>query len=128
MNNMDSLRTQIIEAMQQHQYKTYCGASSQELFDAAIMPVLDAAMKSGELLLHRATTPQKPVNESIVAWLEQCCHIVATIHPQESTVSKRELLSIIYKLESSGNIALADARRCSAETASMAIGKLLDKK
>ena len=123
MNNQDSLRTQIIEAMNNHS-KTGL-ADNADMFDLAIMPVLDAAMKAGELLLHRATTPQKPVNESIVAWLDGCCTVIATVHHQESTASKRELLSILYQLEEAAIIALADSKKLMTETANEEMGRLL---
>lgn len=130
MNNRDGLRTQIIEAMTNHFIRysddfVRCQKTATDAFDEAIMPVLDAAMKAGELLLHRATTPQKPVNEGIVEWLERCCHVIASLHHHEPTVSKRELLNVLYQLEEGANIALADARKVKPETDSEKLGKLL---
>lgn len=126
MNNQDSLRKQIIDAMQEW---TNNGDGSQcgydKLFDQAIMPVLTAAMEAGELLLHRATTPQPPVNEGIANWLERCCAVIATIHPQEASVSKRELLNVLAQLEEGASRALADARALKRETTSEAMGRLL---
>lgn len=114
-NNQDSLRKQIIDAMtkymnehrligQTHEYV------SSSLFENAVMPVLDAAMKAGELLLHRATTPQKPVPDAIMEWLQACCDVVEKLHPLEATASKRELLTLLYKLEDNAKQALAEAR------------------
>lgn len=129
MNTQDSLRAQIIEAMKQYcdKYKFYT-FNEQMMFDEAIMPVLDAAMKAGELLLHRATTPQKPVAEGIVEWLERCCAVIASIHPQEDTVSKRELINVLAQLEEGAIRACADARALKPQTDSEVMGRLLDGK
>jgi hypothetical protein len=127
--NTDSLRKQIIDAMTRYALKRQWAGRSIEfnidMFDEAIMPVLDAAMKAGELLLHRATTPMKPINEGIVDWLDSCCLVIATVRPIEPTVSKRELLHILYQLEEGATVALSDARRCNQETTSGALGNLL---
>ena len=74
------------------------------------MPVLDAAMKAGELLLHRATTPQKPVPEAIIEWLEGSERVIAQLRDREATVSKRELLDALYRFEESIAKALGDSR------------------
>jgi hypothetical protein len=118
-NNQDSLRTQIIAAMS-HEGRLQHGWSTDtveayvvQMFDNAIMPVLTAAMEAGELLLHRATTPQKPVADAIMDWLDACCAMTAKLHGLEDTASKRELLRIIYQLEENAIKALADARKLS---------------
>lgn len=134
MNNQDSLRAQIIDAMKR--FDTSDGKFQPEvgddyiqtMFDDAIMPVIVAAMKAGELLLHRATTPQKPVAEGIVEWLERCCAVIASIHPQEDTVSKRELLNVLAQLEEGAIRACADARALKPQTDSEVMGRLLDGK
>lgn len=113
MNNRDDLRTQIIEAMKASPrfdaYRIFNG-DAEGLFDEAIMPVLEAAMKAGELLVHRATEPQKPTAEKIMEWLEGSCHSIAMVRDQEATLSKRQLLKVLYILEENGLKALADAR------------------
>lgn len=111
MNNRDDLRTQIIESMKLYcdKYKFYT-FNERMMFDEAIMPVLDAAMKAGELLVHRATEPQKPTAEKIMEWLEGSCHSIAMVRDQEATLSKRQLLKVLYILEENGLKALADAR------------------
>jgi len=126
MNNRDSLRTQIIEAMRAYDIKLGRNDwSMDDIFDEAIMPVLDAAMKAGELLMHRATTPQLPVNDSIMAWLQGCCAVIAGIHLEEHTVSKRELLKVLYQLEAGANTAVAEARSVNQNTTASVTGKLL---
>ena len=113
--NQDSLRKQIIDVMNKYTIaKRWADRTPEfnaEIFDNAIMPVLTAAMKAGELLLHRATTPQKPVAEAIMDWLDACCSMTAKLHGLEDTASKRELLRIIYQLEENAIKALADARK-----------------
>ena len=127
--NQDSLRWQIIDAM--HDYAKAQGWADRtfdfnvQMFDEAIMPVLDAAMKAGELLLHRATTPQKPVPEAIIAWLEGCSYTIADLHRFEATVSKRELLDALYRFEESIAKALADSRALRPDTTEEAMGRLL---
>lgn len=130
-NNQDSLREQIIEAMKRFdtsdgQFHPEVGEGYlQQMFDDAIMPVLTAAMKAGELLLHRATTPQKPVAEAIMDWLDACCAMTAKLHGLEDTASKRELLRIIYQLEENAIKALSDARKINQDTTSGVTGSLL---
>lgn len=123
--NKESLRQQIIDAMNAHTKLMGWGDRTPtfniNMFDEAIMPVLDAAMTAGELLLHRVTTPQKPVNESIVDWLEACCAMVGSVHRLEHTASKRELLRLLYSLEENAIIAVADARALKPETTSGAM-------
>lgn len=113
MNNRDSLRTQIINAIEAsdhwHSYR-YSSVKAELLFDEAVMPVLEAAMQAGELLMHRATTPEKPTAEKIMEWLENMCHSIAKVRDAEATVSKRVLLNVLYIAEEHGLKALADAR------------------
>lgn len=116
MNNQDSLRKQIIDAMAEFGRREYGWSEDtivayvDDMFDVAIMPVLEAAMKAGVLLVHRATVPQKPVPDAIMQWLESCLHIVATVRPLEPTVSKRELLNMLYQLEKGAAEAVKDAK------------------
>lgn len=113
MNNRDSLRTQIIEAITVFQGWEYGELNERDidsLFDDAIMPVLEAAMQAGELLVHRTTTPEKPTAEKIMEWLENLCNSIAKVRDVEASVSKRTLLSVLYIAEEHGLKALADAR------------------
>lgn len=127
--NQDSLRQQILDAMENWYSSEFDMPADIEmvanLFDQAIMPVLTAAMKAGELLLHRATTPQKPVAEAIMDWLDACCAMTAKLHGLEDTASKRELLRIIYQLEENAIKALSDARKIKQDTTSGVTGNLL---
>lgn len=127
--NRDSLRIQIIAAMNQYALqKGWADRSFEfnaEMFEEAIFPVLDAAMKAGELLMHRATTPVLPVSDGIMVWLEQVTAMIADLHTREDTVSRRTLLNALYQFEESANMALADARVLKRETTSMDEGNLL---
>jgi len=126
MNNLDSLRAQIIESMKVYCYKyKFYTLNEQMMFDGAIMPVLDAAMKAGELLVHRATTPQKPVSDAILEWLDGCCSVVAKMRAQEATVSKRELLRVLYQLDEGAGAAAAEARSLVRKTTGGATGNPL---
>lgn len=111
VNNRDDLRTQIIESMRLYcdKYKFYT-LNERMMFDYAIMPVLEAAMAAGELLVHRTTNPEKPTAEKIMEWLENMCHSIAKVRDAEATVSKRVLLNVLYIAEEHGLKALADAR------------------
>jgi len=109
MNNMGSLRTQIIEHMRPYFVSGTHIPKPEDVFDQAIMPVLAAAMEAGELLLHRATTPQKPVDENILLFLYNMCASIAKVRTQEETVSRRELLNILYHLDESAGRAASDA-------------------
>lgn len=106
MNNQDSLRSQIIEALTPRLGQGVAAS----VFQHDLWPVLDAAMKAGELLVHRATTPQKPVHEALVEWLEGCCGVIALMHSHEATVPKAQLMKTLYQLEAGAAKALADAR------------------
>lgn len=106
MNNRDSLRAQLIEAMTER-----LGAPMAEsVFQLDLWPVLEAAMKSGELLVHRATVPQKPVAECITSWLIQCVSVIERIKAQEHTVSKATALKTLYLLAVSAEEACHDAK------------------
>lgn len=46
---------------------------------------------------------------SIIGWLERTAGYIATaVRPNEATLSKRQLLKILYSIEDSANAALAD--------------------
>lgn len=134
MNNQDSLRTQIIAAIEASELWNMHRidiVDADVFFDSAIMPVLDAAMKAGELLLHRVTTPQKTVPDALVWWLEGCCNVITKVHAEEKTVSRRELLNILYQLEHSANKALEEAKAIKpkqVDMGSLLLGKPLPNK
>jgi len=114
MNNQESLRKQILDAMNKHTSRMGCDGGANvfnaTIFDKAIMPVLKAAMDAGELLVHRATTPQTPVSDAIIVWLEGCCGIIESMQRVEDTVSKRELLTMINQFYESADRAIAEVR------------------
>lgn len=115
-NNKDSLRKQIIDAIKcfdtrEGQFKPALeDGYITNLFDEAVMPVLDAAMKAGELLLHRATTPQKPVPEAIVNWLEETVACIGKVLDAKPVPTQHELTMLLIQLEGSAKTALADAK------------------
>lgn len=104
MNNPDSLRKQLIDAMCFKLQRN----EAEKLFDVAVWPVLDAAMTAGELLVSRNTQPTVSVPEAVQTWLEGVLKVVAEVRAVEATVSKRELLVLLYKMEQNGAKALAD--------------------
>jgi|GEM_PF-3791001 len=106
MNNRDSLRVQLIDAMKAR----FGDKLAESVFQHDIWPVLSAAMDAGELLVARNTVPQKPVHEAVVSWLEACCGVITLVHQNEPTASKRELLNVLYQLEEGATRAIADAR------------------
>lgn len=125
--NQDSLRQQIIEAMEGLDAMNVSdeSPSPEQYFDIAIMPVLDAAMKAGELLLHRATTPVPQVPDVIVIWLEGCLKVINTIHRAKG-VTAEELMGVLAQLEDGASRALADARALRPkETTRGRLGKFL---
>ena len=112
--NQDSLRQQIIEAINDYlrQYRrTGIGeVDGTDIFDNAVMPVLKAAMDAGELLLHRATTPQAPVPERIITWLEGCLEVSGRMHTYDD-ITAIEATSVLYQLEDGAHRALADVKQ-----------------
>lgn len=111
MNNPDSLRKQIIDSMKLYcdKYKFYTFNETM-MFDEAIMPVLQAAMKAGELLVTRNTQPQIPVAEAIQGWLEGVLTVVARVKQNEKTISRAQVLKILFDLERVAQQALTDAK------------------
>lgn len=106
MNNPDSLRKQLIDAM-----TARLGAPMAEsVFQHDLWPVLQAAMKAGELLVARNTEPQIPVHRAVEGWLEGVLNVCTTVKLDEHVISKRQLLNIMADLERIGRQALADAK------------------
>lgn len=101
-----SLREQLILAMTQR----LGSALAESIFQHDLWPVLDSAMTAGELLVARNTVPQKPVHTAITTWLEGCLAKVHMVHDEEATVSKRQLLYVLYQLQDGAARALADAK------------------
>ena len=107
MNNRDSLRTQLIDALTPY---TTDKDEATYVFDKALMPVLEAAMAAGELLVHRATIPQQPVNLALVSWLEQSLPIMAQLLNERATVSKAQALRCLEQIHENGTLALREAK------------------
>ena len=106
MNNRDSLRVQLIDAMKPR----FGDKLAESVFQHDIWPVLSAAMDAGELLVARNTTPQKPVHRALTEWLEGCLTVVGKIKTNEFTVSRKELLNVLYQLSDGASQALKDAK------------------
>lgn len=128
--NQDSLRKQILDAMNKHTGQMGCDGGSNvfnaTIFDEAIMPVLEKAMAAGELLLHRATTPQAPVPERVVQWLEGCLKVIAIMH-QHKEITADEAMAVLAQLEDGARRALADVKQLQPQkpTKSSLMGRLL---
>lgn len=108
MNNPDSLRKQLIDAMISQD--GVLPSAAERIFDIALWPVLDAAMKAGELLVARNTTPQIPVADAIQGWLEGVITVVGRVRQDEKIISKAQLLKILFDLEAIAQRALTDAK------------------
>lgn len=107
LNHRESLRHQLVTAMA----VSLGDKRAQIVFDTDLWPVLDASMKAGELLVHRNTGPvQKPVHEAITAWLEVVGWTVMRVKADEHTVSKAELLKLLYDLDENCQRALGEAK------------------
>lgn len=113
-----SLRTQIIEAMR-NSCCEYCGKEGtinvEAMFDNAIYPVLEKAMDAGALLVGRNTKDRIPVHKAVLDWLQAVESHVQFIERNESTVSKRSLLKVIYQLGKSASNALHDANKINGQ-------------
>ena len=107
MNNSESLRTQLIMSMQDYVSDQ---RKAEELFDKALWPVLKAAMKAGELLVARNTVEQKPVSDAILGWLEGVLIVVNRVKADEKTISRAQVLKILFDLERVAQQALTDAK------------------
>lgn len=112
--NQDSLRSQIIDSMNGYAksrgWADRTPAFNTDMFDEAVMPVIDSAMRAGELLLHRATTPMPPVPEAIVTWLEGCLKVIADMKRFDD-LKVQEVWAVLMQLEDGAMRALADARK-----------------
>lgn len=106
MNDRGSLKEQLIASLEQRLGRLM----AESVFQRDIWPVLDAAMTAGELLVSRNTQPTVSVPEAVQTWLEGVLKVVAEVRAVEATVSKRELLTLLYKLEMNGAKALADIK------------------
>lgn len=109
-----SLKEQLIKAMWDTPELGLSTERATEIFEVALWPVLDAAMTAGELLVSRATTPQKPVAVALRDWLRGCITVVANLKKVEPTVSKRELLNILYTMDKMAQLALRDVEEVQA--------------
>lgn len=106
-----NLRDQIIEAIALHQGWE---ESAEILFDKAIMPVLQRAIDAGALIVGRNTGPRIPIHQAVMVWLEQVTGHVMMIRTEEATISRRQLLKILYQFGDNAEKALADAIRNNA--------------
>lgn len=106
MNNPDSLRVQLIAAMAPRLQQPL----AESVFDHDLWPVLQAAMKAGELLVARNTGPQIPVADAIQGWLEGVLIVVTRVREDEKIISKAKLLKILFDLERIAQRALTDAK------------------
>lgn len=112
MNNPESLRVQLIDAMAAHvSIKDMINHRhfAERFFEEAIWPTLDAAMKAGELLVARNTTPPKSVNEALVTWLEAVVAVVQKVKDADNA-TRRELIDLLYSLDRNCQVALAAAK------------------
>lgn len=115
MNNKTppSLREQIIDGMnaiaKAQGWADRTSTFNQIMFDEAIMPVLQKAMDAGMLLVGRNTKDRVPVQESIMGWLQQVIDHVAMIRGEESVISKRKCLDVIYQFGENAEWAFNEA-------------------
>lgn len=106
VNNRDSLRTQLVDSMADR----FGRSMAESVFQCELWPVLEAAMKAGELLVHRATVPQVQVSESIISWLTLTISKIEHVLLVESTVSRAQVIGMLKQLAVSGGEALKDAK------------------
>ena len=113
LNNRDSLRQQIIEAMTHR-----LGANlAESVFTLDLWPILEAAMQAGELLVARKTIEQKPIADGIIIWLMQCLSTIEVIKAGEAQISRRRALDTLYQLAVSAEQAVSDAKAVEAQNA-----------
>lgn len=103
-----SLREQILEQMRPYLDR---GLKAEEIFDRGIMPVLQRAMDAGTLLVGRNTKDRIPMHTAVMHWLEEVAGHVMMIRKEEATVSRRQLLKIIYQFGDNAERALSDAKK-----------------
>lgn len=107
-----SLRAQIIEAIEKFNILVDSDDSiAADMFDRAIMPVLQKAMDAGQLLVGRNTKDRIPVHTAVMRWLEQVVGHVRMIEQEEATISRRQLLKIISQFGETAQLAVNDAKR-----------------
>lgn len=110
--SMPSLRTQVIDAMNAHAkaqgWADRTPAFNADMFEQAIMPVLQKAMDAGALLLSRNTGPRLTSNEAVKKWLQQFGTLMVRIDAQHPTLSKRDLLRVLDSLAREAHNALVD--------------------
>lgn len=110
-----SLRQQIIEAIKGAPAPDQEYGAAECLFDHHIMPVLQKAMDAGTLLVGRNTKDRVPVHKAVMSWLESVVGHVMMIRTEEATISRRQLLKIIYQFGDNAERALADAAKINQE-------------
>lgn len=112
MSTSISLRIQIIDAMNDHAkaqgWADRTFEFNRDMFEQAIMPILDKAIEGGDLLLTRNMAKRIPVPEAILGWVRGMQAFAASVKMQEATVSKRDLLRMVYSLGESATQALKD--------------------
>lgn len=115
VNTPPNLRKQIIAALNSYRLDVVNTPNqvsiAEDVFDTAIMPVLQKAMDNGALLVGRNTKDREPVHKEIIRWLETVIDHVKFINNNEETISKRKCLDVIYQFGDSAQKALIDARK-----------------
>lgn len=110
-----SLRKQMIDAMNAHAaaqgWADRTPAFNADMFEQAIMPVLQKAMDAGQLLVGRNTKDRIPVHTAVMRWLEQVVGHVRMVEQEEATISRRQLLKIISQFGENAQLAVNDAKR-----------------
>ena len=106
VNNPDNLKKQLIDAMAPRLGQLL----AESVFQCDLWPVLQAAMKAGDLLVARNTEPQKPVADAIQGWLEGVITVVARVKQDEKTISRAQVLKILFDLDKVAQQALTDAK------------------
>lgn len=105
-----SLRVQIVEAMNRYaKEKGWADRTpifNADMFDEAIMPVLEQAMEAGQLLVGRNTKDRKPVDVRIKHWLEEVVGHCRMLEKEEAVISKRQCLKVIYQFGENAEKAL----------------------
>lgn len=102
-----TLRAQIIEAMRPYESRLI-PANAELVFDEAIMPVLQKAMDAGALLVSKNTGPRISVPDAVKRFLDGILSLATQVQKLEATVSKRELLNMIYSMAANAASARTD--------------------
>lgn len=101
----DNLRHELIEAIACHEGWE---ESAVALFDEAIMPILQAAMDKGQLLVSRTSKERIPVPVAMMTWIDGVLHLATQVMEQRNTISKRQLLKIFFSMAQNAAKAKAD--------------------